>query len=146
MGQPEQGRSTRDMMAFSSLLDRFAALERPVSVAAISAPSRAPDDEHLGIDAQMDPGYLREQWSPQSQVTWMTQALAIAASKPFVHSVCWYELYESTKPADNKFDGLIDATGAAAKPALWRLAEIRQAIRARQSPLTLAASPNIGTL
>lgn len=146
MGQPEQGRSTRDMLALSALLDRYAALERPLSVAAISAPSRPPDAEHLGIDAQMDPGYLREPWSPQTQVSWMTQAMAIATSKPFVHSVCWHELYEPVKPADNKFDGLIDATATVAKPGLWRLAEIRQAIRSRQSPLTLAASPTMGTL
>lgn len=146
MGQPEQGRSTRDMMAFSALLDRYAALERPLSVAAISAPSRPPDVEHLGIDGQMDPGYWREQWSAQSQVTWMTQALAIAASKPFVHSVCWHELYEPVKPADNKFDGLFDAACTQAKPALWRLAEIRQMLRSKQSPLNLPVTPNIGQL
>ena len=40
MGQPEQGRSTRDMMALSALLDRYAALEKPLSVAAVSVPSR----------------------------------------------------------------------------------------------------------
>jgi hypothetical protein len=146
MGQPEQGRSARDMMAFSALLDRYAALERPLSVAAISAPSRPPDAEHLGIDGQMDPGFWHDQWSPQSQVTWMTQAVAIAASKPFVHSVCWHELYEPAKPADNKFDGLFDATGTQAKPALWRLAEIRQMLRSKQSPLNLPATPNIGQL
>ncbi len=146
MGQPEQGRSTRDMMALSSLLDRYAALERPLSIAAISAPSRPPDAEHLGIDAQMDPGYLHEPWSPQSQVAWMTRALAVATSKPFVHSVCWHELYEPARPADNKFDGLIDTTGTVAKPGLWRLAEVRQAIRNKQSPLSLPASPTIGTL
>lgn len=146
MGQPEQGRSTRDMMALSALLDRYAALERPLSVAALSAPSRPPEAEHLGIDAQMDPGYLREPWSPQSQVSWMTQALAVITSKPFVHSVCWHELYEPARAADNKFDGLIDPTGTAAKPGLWRLAEVRQAIRARQSPLGLPPSPTIGTI
>ena len=145
MGQPEQGHSTRDMLALSALLDRYAALERPLSVAAVGVPSRPPDADSLGIDAKMDPGYWREQWSPRSQVAWMTSALAIAASKPFVHSVCWNELYEPTKPADNKFDGLIEAAGGA-KPALWRLAEIRQAIRARQSPLALPAMPTIGIL
>lgn len=146
MGQPEQGRSTRDMMALSALLDRYAALERPLSVAAISAPSRPPDAEHLGIDGQMDPGYWHEQWSPQAQVNWMTQALAIAASKPFVHSVCWHELYEPAKPSDNKFDGLFESSGNQAKPALWRLAEIRQVLRGKHSPLTLPATPNVGQL
>ncbi len=146
MGQPEQGRSTRDMMAFSALLDRYAALERPLSVAALSAPSRPPEPDMLGIDDQMDPGYWRQQWSPAAQVAWMTSAVAIAASKPFVHSVCWHELYEPAKASANKYDGLIDASGTQAKPALWRLAEIRQAVRSRQSPLGLGTNPAVGTL
>ncbi len=145
MGQPEQGRSTRDMMAFSAMLDRYAALEKPLSVAALSAPSRPPDPDSLGLDAQMDPGFWHARWSVESQVAWMTQALSIAASKPYVHSVCWHELYDPAKITDSKFDGLIDASSHA-KPSLWRLAEVRQAIRDKQSPLGLGAVPTAGTL
>ncbi|MCC6321994.1 MAG: endo-1,4-beta-xylanase [Phycisphaerales bacterium] len=147
MGQPEQGRGTRDLMAFSAMLDRFAALEKPLSIAAISAPSRPADADSMGLDAQMDPGYWRAPWSPQTQVEWMTAFLGVAASKPYVHSVCWHELYEPAKPApaDSKFDGLVDASGHS-KPSLWRLAEIRQAMRNRQSPLGLPAMPAVGSL
>lgn len=145
MGQPEQGRGTRDLMAFSAMLDRYAALEKPLSIAAISAPSRPADADSMGLDAQMDPGYWRAPWSSQTQVDWMTKFVGVAASKPYVHSVCWHELYEPAKPSDNRFDGLIDAAGQA-KPALWRLAEIRQAIRNKQSPLGLPAMPAVGVL
>jgi hypothetical protein len=145
MGQPEQGRSTRDLMAFSAMLDRYAVLEKPLSIAAISAPSRHADVDSLGLDAQMDPGFWRAPWSPETQVAWMTQFLSVATSKPYIHSVCWHELYEPAKAADNKFDGLIDATGHA-KSALWRLAEIRQAIRNKQTPLGLGPVPTVGTL
>lgn len=145
MGQPEQGRSARDMMAFSAMLDRYAVLEKPLSVAAVSVPSRPADADSMGLEAQMDPGYWHSPWTHETQVSWMTQALAIAASKPYVHSVCWHELYEPAKAVENKFDGLIDAAGNA-KPALWRLAEIRQAIRNKQSPLELKAMPAVGVL
>lgn len=156
MGQPEPGQSTRDMTAFSALLDRYAALERPLAVSAISVPSRGPDPESLGLNGEMDPGYYRQAWSAQGQVDWMTRAMAIAAAKPFVHSVCWHELYDVAPPAgvagatgkpagEMTYDGLIDASGEA-KPALWRLAEIRQSIRAKKSPLTLPERPAAQTL
>jgi hypothetical protein len=35
---------------------------------------------------------------------------------------------------------------AAPRPAFWRLSEIRQAMRAKLSPLTLAESPQPGSL
>lgn len=142
-GQPEPGQSTRDMLLLSSLLDRYAALERPLAVAAVSAPSRAPDAESLGLDEELEPGYYRAPWSPQTQSLWMTRALAVFTSKPYVHSICWHELYEPVPPAipnakaaDNRFDGLIEAVGMP-KPALQRLSEIRQCVRAKQSPLSL---------
>lgn len=145
MGQPEAGRSTRDLMALSALLDRFAALEKPLSIAAVSAPSRPPEPEDLGISGEHDPGHYRRAWSPQSQAAWMTQVMAVCASKPYVHSVCWHELYDLPKGADARHDGLFDAA-LQPKPALWRLAEIRQAIKNRQSPATLPENITPGVL
>jgi hypothetical protein len=73
----------------------------------------------------------------------MTRALGVFTSKPYVHSVCWHELYEPVPPmianaraADNRFDGLLDA-GGAPKPALSRLVELRQAVREKRTPLSL---------
>lgn len=160
MGQPEPGQSTRDMTLLSALLDRYAAFERPLAVSAVSAPSRGPDPESLGLNGEMDPGYYRRAWSAQSQVDWMTRALGVMVSKPFVHSVCWHELFDAptagvpthpspssaaSKVAEMSFDGLIDASGQP-KPALWRLAEIRQAIRSKSSPLGLPESPKAQSL
>lgn len=148
MGQPEPGRSTRDLMALSALLDKFAGLERPISVAACSAPSQPPSPDELGIAGEHDPGYLYGPWSPDAQAEWMHGVLSVASSKPYVHSVAWHELYDpaphtpaSSSPKhnpafDNKHDGLIDSAGNP-KPALARLAEIRQLIRAKQSPADL---------
>lgn len=145
MGQPEQGRSTRDMLAFSAMLDRFAALEKPLAIAAVSAPSCPPAPEDLGLSGEHDPGYYRTPWSPQAQAHWMTQAFAIAASKPYVHSIAWHELYDGPKPNDAQHDGLHDAA-LVAKPALARLVEIRNAVRNRQSPATLPEAPAMGVI
>lgn len=136
MGQPEPGRATRDFMALSALLDRYAALDRPISLTAVSAPSRPPDPEDLGIAGEADPGYVRTPWSLESQASWMTQALAVAASKPYVHAIAWHELYDQPRPADHRGDGLFDAS-LTPKPALARMAEIRQAIKNKISPATL---------
>jgi hypothetical protein len=149
MGQPEPGRSTRDLMAFSALLDRFAALEKPLSVAALSAPSRPADPEDTGLNAEHDPGYLRRPWSPESQAAWMTKMMAIAASKPYVHSIAWHEMYDGvpgpTSRMMHRHDGLFDP-GLQPKLGLWRLAEIRQAIKGKVSPANLPETPVVGTM
>jgi len=42
MGQPAQGQSARDLMAFSAMLDRYAALDKPISLTAVGCPSGTP--------------------------------------------------------------------------------------------------------
>ncbi len=143
MGQPEPGRSTRDLMAFSALLDRFAGLEKPLSIAALSAPSTPPDAADLGLHGEQDPGYLRSPWSPESQAAWMTRMLAVAAAKPYVHSIAWHQFYDGGRASDDRGDGLMNAQ-LAPKPALWRLAEVRQAIRNKQSPANLPDTVSTG--
>ncbi len=130
MGQPEVGRATHDPLDFSAMLDRFAALERPINISAISAPSAPPDADALGMDGQLDPGYWRRPWGPESQADWMLQMLRVAASKPYIHSVCWSDLYDCDGQPGNVPIGLIDQQGQA-KPGLRRFAEIRRAIHER---------------
>lgn len=150
MGQPEPGRSTRDLMAFSALLDRYAALDKPLSVGAVSVPAAPAPGTDPEVGSQMDPGYWRRPWSPEAQAAWMTSIMGIAVSKPYVHSVCWDELHEPPpRPGVNDLESqnhaLLDRAGVP-RPAFWRLGEIRQAIRAKQSPLSLGESPRAGSL
>ncbi len=146
MGHPEPGHSTRDTMALSALLDRYAALERPICISAFSAPSELeppgapPALGHGRPERPTEPGFWRIPWSPEAQWRWMTAVAAVATSKPYVHSVCWHELYESGRPDQTRRDGLINAAGQP-KPAMLRLAEIRQALREKRSPLTLTSAP-----
>jgi hypothetical protein len=146
MGQPEIGHGTHDLMAFSALLDRYATLERPLCISAMSAPSEPIEPGSIGQRSRAgaptrpaEPGYYRSPWSPEAQVRWMTNMLAIAASKPFVHSICWHELYDQPRGAAYRADGLITASGQP-KPAMQRLADIKQAIREKRSPLSLLNS------
>jgi hypothetical protein len=150
MGQPEPGRSTRDLMAFFAMLDRFASLDKPLTIGAACVPAAPAPGTDPEVGSLMEPGYWRRPWSAESQAAWMTQITGIAVSKPYVHSLCWDELYEPpVRPGINDLEthnhALLDRE-AAPRPAFWRLAEIRQAMRAKLSPLTLAESPQPGSL
>ena len=144
MGHAEPGTSTRDMLSLSAMLDKFGALEKPLAVSAIGAPSSPITPRayqpRAGAEPEeaYEPGYWRQPWSEQAQVQWMTQALAIALSKPFVHSVCWHELADSNAafPPEMPGGGLLKSDGTP-KPALLRLAQIRAALREGKSPLSL---------
>lgn len=134
-GSAEPGRTARDMMSLSAILDRYAALEKPISISAVAAPSQPPSLDDLASAEVDDPGYWRSPWSPDAQARWLTAMAAVAASKPYVHSICWADLLDSPKLRSH--DGLLTADGQP-KPALQRLAELRQAIREKRSPLSLA--------
>src|SRR5690606_12549085 len=142
MGQPAPGRVTRDLAAISDLLDRFAELDKPIAITAVGAPSQplqppAADRDGDGTVPQPpapDPGYWRAPWSPELQARWLTQALSVMLGKPYVHSVCWQDLYDSAD-ADMPSGGLMTDTGVA-KPAAVALAELRKSIQSQRSPLS----------
>lgn len=144
MGHAEPGLSTRDLMSLSAMLDRFAALEKPIFVNAIGAPSTSiapkPFVPRVGAEATdpYEPGYWRTPWSESTQANWMTQAMSIICSKPYVQGVAWHELYDNVPNASAEIPtgGLISQAGTP-KPSLARLAEIRRCLREGRSPLTL---------
>lgn len=136
MGQPAFGRATRDLMALSDLLDRYAELEKPLAITAVGVPSQvvaAKAEADAPADAAApEPGFWRAPWSPDVQARWVSQALRIAAAKPCIHSICWQDLYDSSS-ADMPAGGLLNEAGAS-KPAAMALAELRAAIRGRRVP------------
>jgi hypothetical protein len=132
MGEPAPGRLTRDTAAFSDMLDRYAELERPLAITAIGAPSAPvlPSSRGRKKDREAAPteaGRWRGPWSPEVQGRWATQAISIAMAKPYVHSVCWQDLYDSNA-ADMPSGGLVSDSGAA-KPALTALGEVRKLLK-----------------
>lgn len=131
-GTPEPGCSTRDLMALSSILDRYAALERPIVVSSLAAPSRAePATEEI------EPGRWRAEWSESTQAEWLSKAMAIALAKPFVHSVCWSELTDASARPEAPDCGLMTATGQP-KAALARLIDLRASLNEGRTPPDLA--------
>jgi hypothetical protein len=148
MGHAEPGLATRDLMAFSAILDKYAALEKPIFVSALGAPSQAiaprPYRPRAGAAAEdaYEPGHWRTAWSDQAQGDWLTQVVAIACSKPYVQGVCWQDLSDPSPTAsapEMPFGGLLTHAGQP-KPAFARLAAIRTAIREGKSPLTIRTS------
>ncbi len=146
MGQNLPGRSTRDLMAVSHLLDRLAALDRPIAVTALGAPSRPlpvgtrpvrdadDDDDSPGVSA--DPGHWNATWSPESQAQWVAAVAAIAAGKPFVQSICYHDLYDADASQSGEMpSGALAAPNGQPKPSAKALAALRTALREKRPTL-----------
>jgi hypothetical protein len=157
MGQPQPGKAARDLMMISELLDRYAALDKPLALSAVGVPSEPLEPAAPGTEGEEESpdepsGFWRAPWSPAAQSDWMTRVFSIALAKPYVQSVCWQELCDPAAPAvsasgpgggsgagagEMPFGGVL-AASAQGKPAARRLAEIREAVRAGRGPLGLA--------
>lgn len=139
MGVAEPGRSTRDLMAVSAMLDRYAQLDKPIAVTCLGAPSAPPPPPARDDTADLDdlgPGFWHEPWSPQQQARWVAQVGAIVASKPYVQSVCWQDLFDPAQPKEAAMaSGGLMSSAAAPKPGWAALRDLRQALRDRQGSL-----------
>ena len=146
MGNAEPGNATRDLMAFSAALDRYANLEKPIAITALGAPSSMitpkPYRPRAGAEPTdpYEPGFWRQPWSEAQQAEWLAQVMTIAASKPYVQSICWQELSDGPGGLGPEMPtgGLMHA-GGVAKPSLVRLAQVRKAIKEGRWPLNPAS-------
>lgn len=147
MGHAQPGLSTRDLMSLSALLDRYSHFEKPLAVTAIGAPSApitpTPYQPREGSAAEdpYEPGRWRSAWNETQQAAWLSKAMAICASKPFVHSVCWQDLADPAPTPTGQaiapempFGGLVNSNGQP-KPALQALAALRQGIKEGKMPI-----------
>lgn len=153
IAQPLPGQMTRDLMAISAMLDKFAALDRPIAITAVGCPSEAMqpaapptrraananpfadelDNEDATVDSGpiLNPGTWRKPWNESTQADWLAQVVSVCAAKPGVASVCWQDMVEVTgraRPPEMPSGGLITQVGAP-KAALSKLALIRTALR-----------------
>ena len=107
MGSYQQGQDTRDLMAFSSMLDQYAMLDRPLVISGIGCPTeQLVPEEHPESYAQT--GWWRRHWSEQAQASWLSAYTAVALSKPYVESVCWQELADPSTISEMPSGGLLD--------------------------------------
>jgi hypothetical protein len=145
MGQAVQGQSTRDLMEFSSLLDRYAGVDKPLSLTAVGAPSGIAESAGDPELAEVHPGTWRRPWSEPVQADWLSAFASVALSKPFIQSFTWQDLYDMPQPMEMPRGGLI-ATKGEPKPAAQRLADLRHAVHAGELPACLTAPGWLGSV
>lgn len=149
LGAPSSGQSTRDLMMISSIIDRYAAMERPLHITAVGAPSApivvaappakssAEDDDQVVIPArQHAAGRWRGPWSEAAQAEWLADVVSILVSKPSVASICWQDLADAPAGArspEMAFGGLLNASGAT-KLSGQRFAQLLQSLREGKPP------------
>ncbi|MCC6428472.1 MAG: endo-1,4-beta-xylanase [Phycisphaerales bacterium] len=149
-GQPVSGQSVRDLASLSAMLDRYAALEKPIAITALGAPSAPipppanPPTESPPLPGSPtlhtpDGGWWRRPWSDPAQADWLLRVMQVCLSKPYVISACWQELVDAPNSPEMRSGGLFSATGAL-KPAGLRLSQIRQVIKEGRSFRTLAGA------
>lgn len=145
MGDGEPGRPARDLMQLSAMLDTIASFDKPIHVTAIGAPSgpfKPPHPSTRHRELYADGGSWRQApWTPALQAEWLTGALAVAASKSYVQSVCWQMLWDSEFHPEMRGGGLIGLDGKP-KPGLKRIAEVSASFRAGKSPTALPPIEN----
>ena len=135
MGQNVPGRSTRDIMATSAMLDRFAALDKPLAITMLGTPSKpAPSPPPQTNAFPPDPGHWRQPWSPNAQADWLRAFSAMIAGKPYIASICWQELYDMEPGGEMSGGGLASPIGQP-KPAAAALADLRTTLRDKRPKL-----------
>lgn len=129
-GDGAGGRTTRDLLQISTILDRFFLLEYPLLVSALGVPSRTEDQSG---------GWWRGEWTAESQGSWASRVLPIALSKPYVESVFWDRLVDGRGGGLPASTGVLDDAGRP-KPVLSRLVAVRRRLREPLGPLQGAAA------
>jgi hypothetical protein len=126
MGVPLPGLYTRDLFQFSSMLDRFSALSRPVFLTGLCVPGRPGPDPEDQSEGKLDPaqaGRWKRPWDPELQAEWIDAAYRIALSKPYIESIAWGNLADMnpTLPAGGLLDGMLKP-----KPGFTKIQELRE--------------------
>ncbi len=122
LDRPKPGMVRRDLMALSAAIDRYALLDRPLAITAVSK--------------AQEPG---EPDTQEEDAIWLRQAMELIVSKPSVVSFVWQE-QELPPGAKGPMPGsLIGATGKP-KPAIRHAIELRKAIQSGTAAATNSAS------
>jgi GH35 family endo-1,4-beta-xylanase len=83
----------RDLFEFSRMLDVFGDLGKPMHITEMGVPSSCEPDILAGrkvADIGRN-GWWHAPWSEAIQAQWVREFLAVAASKPFLHALSWWD-------------------------------------------------------
>jgi hypothetical protein len=94
-GKNQPGMHVRDMMHISSVLDYFLPIAKPLYITDVEVPSRNGVGLHDGNVA----GIWHEEWDQSRQQQWIEQFYRIALSKPFVDTVTYSNLTDTSDSA-----------------------------------------------
>lgn len=130
VGDSTCGRSTRDLMQITAMLERFTSRKEmpPIIITACGAPS-AP---HSNPGA----GSWREPWSLRSQSAWASMIFQISMANSGIAGVVWDRLRDDAGVGLR--DGGLIASDGTAKPAAERLWNTRRRLRSPLGPLQSA--------
>jgi hypothetical protein len=117
---------TRDLFQFSSMLDKFSTLGRPLFLTSLGVPGRASPDLHDRSEGKLDPilaGKWKRPWDAELQAEWLAAAYRIALSKPYIESIAWGNLADinPSLPSGGLLDDMLKP-----KAAFTRLQEMRE--------------------
>jgi hypothetical protein len=126
MGLPSPGMFTRDLFQFSSMLDKFSTLGRPLFLTSLNVPGRSTPDPHDRSEGKLDPilaGKWKRPWDAELQAEWLAAAYRMALSKPYVESIAWGNLADinPTLPAGGLLDDMLKP-----KPSFHKIQEMRE--------------------
>jgi hypothetical protein len=82
----------RDLLEFSTLLDRYALFGKSVHLSGVQVPSKPDPRDNNGKIGQA--GYWHDLWSEEIQAEWIEKALRIAYSKPFIETIAWQDVVD----------------------------------------------------
>ncbi|MEM9165949.1 MAG: endo-1,4-beta-xylanase [Planctomycetota bacterium] len=123
--RPKPGRIARDLMHLSAALDRYALLDRPLAVTAVSP--------------AVEPG------SPPrttEEIQWLAQAFELIVSKPSVLSLVWQER-ELPAGAKGPVPGSVILGSGDPRASVRSLAELRKRIREAGQPQPSPSGANV---
>ncbi len=124
----------RDLADISLLLDKFAALGKPIHITELGTPSGErirkqlmhPIEEEWGAHHARVPGWWHGPWNQTLQADWIEQFYLIALSKPNVEAISWWDFSDAC--CIYPFTGLLDSQDQP-KEAFFRLQQLISHIR-----------------
>ncbi len=99
MGAACDGYYARDLMQISSLMDEFLVQGKTLHLTACQVPSSVRgnrNDAWSGAAHARNAGAWHAMWSQRLQAEWLHAVYKVAASKPFVDSLCWRDLSDGS--------------------------------------------------
>ena len=122
MGDGHSGRSVRDLMEISRMVDRYFLLDVPILISRLGVPDQA----------ELDGGRWRERdWNPETQAKWAARAVLLLIAKRHVQSVIWTDLIDNPQTCPPG-GGLMQADGTA-KMVLNRLQSLVRQLRTNKA-------------